>query len=849
MFPSLLVLSHAIGILWADRGGWIPECATSVGLFAAIFVAGRLAAKLWLARRGDVRPSGENRAVRAFAAITLVALLFLTGFERLDQNLSRAHSDRVHAETSVGEEVRRVEARIRRRRSSRWGSAIELDRVRAIDDGSPVPERLLLRLDDRRSASSTESESSRADRLLWPGRRVRLGLRVGALHASRNPGTPDREHQHSRRAFGARAGLVKPNWVVAVGVETLPWSGPLSWASAARFSWRQRVAQRFDEMHLSTGLVRAFALGDRRGLAPETRAGFRRLGLSHLLAISGLHIGFVAGLAGWIGLRSIVWLFPSARRLPIFDWSLALACAAAALYGWASQAGISVERASLLFGLFAVGRLALHRIEPFRALAWVALAILLSDPAALFDLGAQLSFVACAGLIAAGFWRSEGTGERLEFAAGSGFEPPDEDTRWRQVLGTMAATFRASLVVSIATAPLLAQSGLPLSWLSPLLNVIAIPWTGLFVLPTSLAAVWLLERVPDFVLYALTVPAGMLEAGVLVLAERLPQPSGPGVATMPVFVSAVALAFVAVRQGWWRMAISGWLALSLGGASPYLREPIMAPPPRVIFFDVGQGDAALVQGREAVMLIDTGPGPADGSGGQNLERALRAVGVQRVDVLVLSHGDLDHRAGLRRVLETFDVAELWLPGSGQGDEALSRAATLAAASGTRIHWRSASALGSPRRFLLGDLEGEILWPIGTRAEAGSSRNDNSMVLRVRLGGRVFLFVADIGAQVERRLLETAESRLSADVLKVAHHGSRKSSSPEFLARVSPAVAVLSAPCEAARGLPNGLAIERIRSSGASLHWTGRDGALFVSPGEERGVVVERWGEQRDCHAR
>ncbi len=123
-----------------------------------------------------------------------------------------------------------------------------------------------------------------------------------------------------------------------------------------------------------------------------------------------------------------------------------------------------------------------------------------------------------------------------------------------------------------------------------------------------------------------------------------------------------------------------------------------------------------------------------------------------------------------------------------------------------------------------------------------------MVLRVMLERRVYLMAADIDLEVERELM-IHSARLEADVLKIAHHGSRNSSGAEFLARVSPSIAVLSAPCDAARGLPNALALSRIRQAGAALWWTGRDGAVILNAEEKTTIGVQSWGSPRACSPR
>jgi competence protein ComEC len=223
-------------------------------------------------------------------------------------------------------------------------------------------------------------------------------------------------------------------------------------------------------------------------------------------------------------------------------------------------------------------------------------------------------------------------------------------------------------------------------------------------------------------------------------------------------------------------------------------------------------------------------------------RGLHALGVARLDVFAVTHGDLDHRGGALRILGSLPVAELWLPATGREDGPLQALAAYARTRGTRVRWIGAGEPDTRR----GDLEIEALWPDPGRPLA--SRNDTSLVLRVRSDGIVSLFTADIGESVERILL--AEGRaLAADILKVGHHGSRRSSSRAFLAAVSPRTVVVSAPCDATRGLPNALILDRLRSLGTALGWTGRDGALSLArdPGTGR-WTLRTWGRARRCRA-
>jgi competence protein ComEC len=245
-----------------------------------------------------------------------------------------------------------------------------------------------------------------------------------------------------------------------------------------------------------------------------------------------------------------------------------------------------------------------------------------------------------------------------------------------------------------------------------------------------------------------------------------------------------------------------------------------------VVLDVGQGDATLVQGRRAALLVDGANALREGPDlGRSVVRpALAALGVSRLDLLAVTHADLDHRGGVPAVLESLPTVRLWLPAGASADPAFSGLVAAARRRGVRVEERGQ---GDPP-LALGDLRVEVLWP--PRAEAagaGRSDNDRSLVLRVAVagGGRILL-PGDVEAAAEAGLLREPDA-LAADVLKLAHHGSRTSSGEAFLRAVAPSLAIASAPCLGRFGMPHPSVAGRVASAGASLWWTGRDGAVAV----------------------
>lgn len=819
------------------------------------------------------RGQGRRPSRRLMMAFGVLAV-FLLSSARLMVRFEHATSDTdiawAAAENGPGG-VRIVDALVARRTERPWGDEVILAQVRAADGLGGVPRSLLLRMDSRReSPGQSKRDFDRADFLLRPGLQVRLGLRVAPWLAARNPGRADSAHAAGRRGIGAVARLVGPGWMV----ERVRGEAPRAHSffrrtSRYRVDVRRTVVERFARVSNNIGLAAALAVGDRSHLSEETRTSLRSMGLSHLIAISGLHVGLVGGFAvllarrlwaiapgrlGYLPVRNRTRISSRRPRLDPFSGPIACGAAAAAGYAWLSGAAPAVLRAALLFLLLALARAVGRRFSAAAGLAWVALGLIAIEPTVFFDVGAQLSFAACAGLVFAGW----GVSSQQRRTTGFGEQ--------------MADSLRLSAAASFATAPFIAGMGGVLSVWGPAINLLAIPWTAFVVLPASFAAalmaVGLDGTEADAVIEFLLLPAVFSEAAAGSVAPRLP------FIDLPIGLGPNAVGLIVIL-GLWQLrrkrpgvAYLIWVVLAGSTLTAGLVSPrgVESPyVPRVVFLDVGQGDAALIQGNRANVLIDTGGGVPGRPNGASVVRSLRALGVSELDLLVITHGDYDHRGGATAVLRSFKVNELWLPSGAQADPPLRDLAEEARALGARVAWVD----GAPAPVGIGDLSIEVLWPAPTEAlvrmdtaEVSSvaatksrrayskrrNRNDGSLVLRIRLDGLTYLFTADVGREVEHALLRQVggDRILESDVLKVGHHGSALSSSLEFLAAVSPQLAIVTAPCRATRGLPDEEVLGRVVSKGAKLAWTGRDGAIFVSRGKGESAAWLGWGHPRPC---
>jgi competence protein ComEC len=781
LLPALAA-AHALGIWAGDRAlasadGW-----------------------LWLALHAAALGAALVRLRTAFALTTA----FASGA------LALAARSEAARETTLVEPVEAVvEARVGAVQHGASGPTLELREVVAVEPrGMALPDALLLQAEEAPGLSA-----------LRPGSWLRAALRIAPARGARNPGGPDRARTLARRGLGGTATLLHPE--LRALLRAAP-PAPLD----ALTQFRRRGARRLAVEGPGGGLLAALGLGEGAALAPAPRAALARLGLSHLVAVSGLHLWLVAAplylAAAALARRSAA----LAARRDSRRAAVAIALAGSALYALLTGLAAPVQRALAFLALLALAQLARRPLAPANVFGAAGLAVAAAEPAALFAPGVQLSFAATAALVWSAPAPARDAPERLL-------------ARWLAAFGLV---LRTSASATAATAPLVAlHFGVvsPLGWLA---NGLAVPLTSLLLLPLALASGLAAGAFPEAggaiaaVLGAAAALGAALLEGCVALAAHVPARVGVVPGAFGIVAScALGLACVRTRRTAPRLA----LALLSAAASAWGPPPGLSPaPPRVVYLDVGQGDAAVVQGRSAALLIDGGTA-LDAEGARRFDAgervvlpALGALGVRRLDLAIASHADLDHRGGLAAVLRALPVARLWLPPGGRADPAFRELLEAAAVRGVAVSERAAGE--AP--LALGDLAVEALWP--PRVGGPAERNDASLVVRVDVAGWRLLFPGDLERAGEQRLLVARERALRAELLKLGHHGSRTSSSSAFLAAVAPELAVVSAPRHGRFGMPHAEVLARLRAADVPWRWTGRDGAVVV--GLAPGLHVRRF---------
>ena len=589
-----------------------------------------------------------------------------------------------------------------------------------------------------------------------------------------------------------------------------------------------------------SGLAQALLLGIRTELLAEVKDSFRTAGMSHLLAISGLHVGIVLALALGIGSATL----GNGNPLVIFG-----AMATVWVYAVVSGLDPPVVRAAIMGSLALAQGLTGRGMRGLTALALAAGVMVCVDPTLLTSLSFQLSFTAMAGVIVGLPLITLLSGAVATFAGGSNVWA----SRWLQYgLTLLIASVVISTTTTLATVPLTAMHFGEIPVMSVPATILAMPAMPMALVAaaataaTGVAAPWLAQE--------LGVLAWAPVAWIIQVAEAMPPVMAPAgwvtpVAALAWYAGLTALALLMASRrarrfaaGWrrgprWRpsgvvgsvvgvapVAVLGGILL-LGQLSATRADGML----HVHVLDVGQGDAILVvtpQGRQA--LIDGGPDPRVTlvTLGQHLPPGDRSL-----DVVVATHLDSDHAGGLIGVLDRYD-ADMVMQGPISAESALFHQWQ----SALDQHEHPAVRVRAGHRVQLDSgIVMEVLHPPAGKIPSRVDPNTNnlSVVIRLTYGEVSFLLTGDVEQDVERYLVDTRGEGLRSDVLKVAHHGSHSSTSPSFLRVVSPESAVISAGIENRYGHPHEEVVDRLGTmiGDESVFITARDGAVeYITDG-------------------
>ena len=561
-----------------------------------------------------------------------------------------------------------------------------------------------------------------------------------------------------------------------------------------RATLRRQLAARIDALFApgeSRAVLKAIAVGARGEISEQQWQLYARTGTSHLMAISGLHIGLAAG-----GAFVLVWLLvaPFLRRSNVRDLALVAAVLVSFCYAELSGFAVPAKRAFLMALLVAAAVIVRRRIAAQYVLGTVCLFVLLSDPLSIYAPGFILSFLAVALLL----WSA------LLYQPSCG--PSDRWWQWPRLVAVLRGLTRIQMVLLFGLMPVTIGLFGRVSLLAPLTNMLVVPMFNLVTVPACLLGL---------LLDGPAAPAGDLLLKLAFASVEIALSIIGWVGQWP-FSSAepplggYRVILIAGSTAIWAILPPGWpgrhLAFVALAATLLYKPP--TPPANCLdlhALDVGQGLAIVLRTQRHTLVYDTGPAFGSGTSTAKLVIGpfLRAKGVSTIDALVVSHSDLDHSGGVQWLVGAFDVDRLML---GEELEVPARRGRRCR-SGQAWHWDG--------------IQFSFLHPGGDQRWQG---NDASCVLLVQIGEHKLLIPGDIEAISEKSIV-SGQGIATVDLVIVPHHGSRTSSSPDFVAMLRPSLAIVAAGYRNRWGFPKPDIVARWESVGARVLTTGQIGAV------------------------
>ena len=584
-------------------------------------------------------------------------------------------------------------------------------------------------------------------------------------------------------------------------------------------SWREAIRNKLGTTLGNApykGVLTALAIGDQGSISEAQWQVFRRTGIIHLMSISGLQITMLSGM----GYALVCWLWRRSVKLTLWLPARKAGAIAALLVatGYAMLAGFGApaQRTVYMVGAVAAALWTNRNFALTQILSIALIGVLIPDPFAVLFAGFWLSFGAVALILYVTAHRimddeamQRKPNQRMEISPSAFF---------RFLRGYTSVQW----AVTIGLIPLLLALFGQLSLISPIANAFAIPLISLIVVPLTLAGALLPVGMPLWLAHA------VLGWTMIPLQSLSNLPLWTQHAPVQWSIAAGMLGAV------WMLAPKGYPARYLGSLMMlpmFLNSP--KPPEsgslRMIVFDVGQGLSVAAMTRHHTLLYDTGPDFSDesDSGNRILIPALRGMGINALDGIILSHNDMDHIGGTVSVLTAMPVG--WIMSS-QPVPGLAKHAS-PCLDGMKWNWDG--------------VQFEILHPGPNSMNAFPHDNNQSCVLKIGTGHEHILLTGDIGKVAEQRLLSLHAGQLSANFLVAPHHGSSSSSGMDFIAAVLPDYAVFTSGYLNRFGHPKPEIRQRYIDSGATLLRSDEDGAILVEMNAQ-GLKIERY---RKTHQR
>jgi len=566
-------------------------------------------------------------------------------------------------------------------------------------------------------------------------------------------------------------------------------SGTEGYIDALRRQFVDR-ASRASESPEEAAVLAAVGVGARHLISRAQWQNYAVSGTSHLMAISGLHVG-LAMLVAFLVARTLMGMLRAKGNSHIA--AIFVGVLVAVVYAAVSGFGVPAERASLMLLVVACAVVRRRPVDSFATVAIAAIVVFILDPVATMTPGFNLSFSAVVILL----WLARC---RKSTAVA--------ENHFLRAANTVRQLVIMQLFLLFGLMPLTVVLFQRVAWLAAPVNLVAVPLFSMVTVPFTLAGLAIGEAFGDAGLVTLRVAAesvGWLQS-LIDQVVRLPfaDTTVAGVRRAGWFLVAMPALWVFLPQGW-----PGRRVALLAVAGLLLHEP--QPPAKGCFdahvFDVGQGLAVFVQTRRSTLLYDTGV--SFRGGGSLAEQVivpyLKSKGISHIDRLVVSHADIDHSGGVRPIHDYADIGAMLV------GESLPKSNLLSVPCLTGQNWKSDG------------VSFRVLHP-----HPGTSRegNDSSCVLLIKAGRYGLLLTGDIEAVSEREIVARS-GPMAVDAVLVPHHGSLTSSSLPFVDAVSPLVAVVSAGHDNRWGFPRERVVMRWQAVGADVLDTATSGGVSL----------------------
>jgi competence protein ComEC len=697
---------------------------------------------------------------------------------------------------------------------------------------------IVLRLDP--TASTGDPAYPARVRLVWKesnvfyGRGDRIAFRATLRrpHGSLNPRGFNYAEYLERQGIEAVATVAGSDAVrlVEAGSESWRWR---VWHCLDQWREAIRVAAVASLTQPALGMFLSLIIGERGYLAQEIRDWFMAAGTVHILSISGSHLGLVALVSYGLGRRLFralpwTWLLTLSRHTSPTRLAAIWTLAPVSFYALLAGAEIATVRSLMMVATALLALWLGYRRRLLHALSFAALVILLHDPHALFDISFQLSFLSVWSIA---WFIDQGQPDEEQGEPSSSWS--NRSLRW------IRDSLSVSVLVTLATLPLVAFYFNQIPWIGFMTNILVVPFTGLLLVPMGLGAALSL-----LVMGGTTLPiAAVIDrvSAVLVEGARLVA----GVPAVDIFVAAPTvplmglfywLGYLLIKKSTnGRTRATAALGMSIVIAwwiwSPRAFES-SGHALRTTFLDVGQGDSAVVELPDGeVVLIDGGAAYDRFDMGRGVVAPyLWNRGIRTIDHVIASHPQLDHVGGLPAVIDRFSVRHVWTNGLSREElfwkrfEASieNKHLSVELASEGLDLWSS----GPCRMSVLGP-EKDLVHRYGERAIVqAKALNDSSIVTEITCAAWSALFTADLEREGLASVLNRHDLR-HVTVLKVPHHGARSSFDRRWLASVRPDVAVFSAGAHNPYRHPARPVVDAYAEARAAIFRTDRDGAIWV----------------------